>query len=248
MTSPAWVTALVRGAGARPGVLVELVLLLLWLWLFTRLGAAAGTNFAAADANAQAIQSAEHAMHIDVERGVNGWLDGNPVLSLIAVYLYRLYYVVVAGTLLWVFVRHAEVYRRVRSMMVAMMVLVLPVYWAVPMSPPRFALPGAVDIVARYDILGDAGRYAWTHPSHHTAMPSMHVGWSLWCAFAVWSALRGTRPRAALVAWLFPVLMVADVLATGNHYVLDVAGSVALLAVAVVAASLWGRLTRATQP
>jgi hypothetical protein len=36
--------------------------------------------------------------------------------------------------------------------------------------------------------------------------------------------------------------MAADVLATGNHYVLDVAGSIVLLAVSIVAASMWGRL------
>jgi len=34
----------------------------------------------------------------------------------------------------------------------------MPVYWAVPESPPRFALPGIIDIVARYDILGHASR------------------------------------------------------------------------------------------
>jgi hypothetical protein len=237
--------ALFPGAGGRPGVLVELVLLLLWFLLFTRLDAAVGKDLVAADAHALALQSAEHAMHIDIERSANAWLAGNPALGHLAVYLYRLYYAVVAGVLLWVFVRHADVYRKVRRTMVAMMVLVLPVYWAVPMSPPRFALPGAVDIVARYDILTGAARDSWTSPSHYTAMPSMHVGWSLWCAYAVWSALRGTHPRLALVPWSFPLLMVADVLTTGNHYVLDVAGSVALLAVSVVAASLWGRLAGA---
>ncbi|MFG1644093.1 phosphatase PAP2 family protein [Amycolatopsis sp. NPDC049252] len=231
-----------RGTGGRPAVLVELVLLLLWFLLFARLDAAVGKDFAAANAHALALQAAEHAVHLDVERSANAWLAGNPVLAHLAVYLYRLYYVVVAGVLLWVFVRHPGGYRRVRRTMVAMMALVLPVYWAVPMSPPRFALPGTVDVVARYDILGQAGRESWTHPSHWTAMPSMHVGWSLWCAYAVWSALRGTRPRLALVAWLFPLLMTADVLATANHYVFDVAGSVTLLAVALGAASLWGRL------
>ena len=234
--------ALFRGTGGRPAVLVELVLLLLWFLLFARLDALVGNDFAAADAHAMALRAAVDALHLDVELSANAWLAGNPVLAHLAVYLYRLYYVVVAGVLLWVFVRHAGVYRRVRRTMVAMMALVLPVYWAVPMSPPRFALPGAVDIVARYDILGQAGRESWTHPSHWTAMPSMHVGWSLWCAYAVWSALRGTRPRLALAAWLFPLLMTADVITTGNHYVLDVAGSVALLAVSVGAAWLWGRL------
>jgi hypothetical protein len=226
-------------------VLVELILLLLWFLLFARLDAAVGKDFAAANAHALALRSAEHAVRIDIERSANAWLAGNPVLAHLAVYLYRLYYLVVAGVLLWVFVRHAGGYRQVRRTMVAMMALVLPVYWAVPMSPPRFALPGAVDIVARYDILGQAGQDSWTHPSHWTAMPSMHVGWSLWCAYAVWSALRRTRPRLALVAWLFPLLMTADVLTTANHYVLDVAGSVTLLAVAIGAASLGGRLAGA---
>lgn len=106
------------------------------------------------------------------------------------------------------------------------------------MSPPRFAVPGVVDIVARYDMVA---RPSWTSPGHYTAMPSLHVGWALWCAYAVWSALRRTHPRAAPLAWLFPLLMAADVLVTGNHYVLDVVGSVALLAVSIVAASMWGR-------
>jgi len=229
-------------------VLIELILLVLWFLLFTRLYATAGKDVGAAFANALALQSAEHAVHIDIERSANAWLTGNPVLSHLAVYLYRLYYVVVAGVLLWVFIRHADAYRRVRRTMIAMTVLVLPVYWAVPMSPPRFALPGAVDIVARYDILDRAARESWTSPSQYTAMPSLHVGWSLWCAYALWSALRGRHPRLALLSWLFPLFMAADVLATANHYVLDIAASIALLAVSVVAASMWAALWRAAAP
>ena len=72
-------------------------------------------------------------------------------------------------------------------------------------------------------------------------MPSLHVGLSLWCAYAVWSALRAGHPRLALLSWMFPLLMAADVVATGNHYVLDVAGSIVLLAAFIAAASTWGR-------
>jgi membrane-associated phospholipid phosphatase len=151
---------------------------------------------------------------------------------------------VIVGVLLWVFIRHAEVYRKVRRTLVAMMVLILPVYWAVPVSPPRFALPGIVDIVAAYDILGRASRDTGKDQNHYSAMPSLHVGWSLWCAYAVWCALRVAHPRLALLSWIFPLFMAADVLATGNHYVLDVAGSIVLLAASIVAASMWGRLAQ----
>jgi hypothetical protein len=237
-----------RGIDGRPGALVEVIGLLLWFLLFTLLHSAVGSDLAAATANALAIQSAEHAVHIDIERSANDWLAGHLVLSHAAVYLYRLYYAVLAGALLWVFLRHADVYRKVRRTLVAMMVLILPVYWAAPMSPPRFAEPGVVDIVARYDILGHSSRDTGNGQNPLTAMPSLHVGWSLWCAYAVWSALRVAHPRLALLSWIFPLLMAADVLATGNHYVLDVAGSIVLLAGAIVAASMWGRLADRRRP
>ena len=52
------------------------------------------------------------------------------------------------------------------------------------------------------------------------------------------------HPRVALIVWLFPLVMAAVVITTGNHYVLDVAGSVALLTVSIAAAAAWGRYRR----
>lgn len=121
-----------------------------------------------------------------------------------------------------------------------MTALVLPIWWVLPMSPPRFALDGIVDIIGENDLLGSTASTTLDNGQNHfSAMPSMHVALAAWCAYAVWSALRGSHPRAALLAWLFPLLMVAVVIVTGNHYVLDVAGSAVLLAVAVAAARAW---------
>jgi len=234
--------ALARDVGGRPSAPAEVIGLVLWILLFTRLQSAAGKDITAATANALALQSMERAMHIDIERSANHWLAGHLVLSHLAVYLYRLYYAVIVGVLVWVFIRHADAYCKVRRVLVAMMALILPVYWAVPESPPRFALPGVIDIVAKYDILGHASRDSGNGQNHYSAMPSLHVGLSLWCAYAVWSVLRVEHSRLALLSWMFPLLMAADVLATGNHYVLDVAGSIVLLALAILAASMWGRL------
>ena len=69
-------------------------------------------------------------------------------------------------------------------------------------------------------------------------MPSMHVGWSAWCACTVWAALRPTRPCLAWTAWLFPALMTLVVIGTGNHYVLDVVGIALLVTACVLATSL----------
>jgi membrane-associated phospholipid phosphatase len=159
---------------------------------------------------------------------------------------YRLYYLPLAGALLWVLFRHAEVYKTVRRTLIVMAPLALLVFWLVPMSPPRFALAGIVDVVADHDLIGGrASRDLTNGQNQFSAMPSLHVGWSALCAYAAWLALRDKHPRLALLAWLFPMVMVAVVITTGNHYVLDVAGSGVLLTISIVAATAWDRCRRA---
>jgi membrane-associated phospholipid phosphatase len=157
------------------------------------------------------------------------------------VVLYRTYYAVLLGVLLWVFLRHLDVYRHVRRTFVAMAGLALLVYWLVPVSPPRFAEAGIVDIVAEHDLVGG---HTFREANNLSAMPSLHVGWSALAAYAVWRALRAGRPQGALLAWALPMVMVADVLATGNHYVLDVFGGAVLLLASIPIATVWGRLAR----
>jgi PAP2 superfamily. len=228
----------------RPAPLAEVAVLVLVLLVFTRLHSAAGQGVAdAATANAAALRSIERALHLDVTLAVNRWLVEHPAVIKPAVYYYRLYYIVIVGVLVWVFVRHPGDYVRVRRVLVVMALLALPVFWALPMSPPRFAVPGVVDIVAEHDILGGEASHTITAGRNlYSAMPSMHTAWSLWCGYAAWYALRARHPRLAPLPWLFPLGMAAVVLATGNHYLLDVAGSVTLLLVSIAVASAWDRL------
>ncbi|MFI6921856.1 phosphatase PAP2 family protein [Nonomuraea spiralis] len=233
---------LVRSTGGRPAPLVEAAVLALVILLFSRLHAAAGKDVVAATAHARALQALERALHLNVELTANQWLTAHLSLILPAVFYYRLYYVAIIGVLVWTYLRRADVYVKVRRTLVAMSVLVLPVFWALPMSPPRFALPGIVDIVARHDLL--TSRPSGSGQNLYSAMPSMHMGWSLWCAYAVWCGLRPSHPRLAWLAWIFPLGMAAVVLTTGNHYVLDIAGSAVLLIVSIAAVRAWNTLTR----
>jgi len=198
-----------------------------------------GNHVDVATRNARALQRLEVTLHSNVEVALNRLLVGHDAVIAPAVIVYRLHYVVLLGVLLWLFVRHAESYLSARRALVAMLGLGLLAYWAVPMSPPRFALPRIVDVVAEHDLLG--GRL-FHEAGSYTAMPSLHVAWSAWAAFYVWCALRDAHPRLALLAWAFPVAMVAVVLATGRHYVLDVVGSAVLLAASIAAAHGWARL------
>ena len=217
---------------------VELGGLVVGLFLFSRLRNLAGTDVTSATENAHALYSLERGVHLDVEVAANHWLSSHPTLIVVAVLYYRLYYLPVVAVLVWVLFRHPEVYRTVRRTLIVMVPLALLVFWLVPMSPPRFALTGIVDIVAEHDpVAGEASRDLTTGQNHFSAMPSLHVAWSALCAYAAWLALRAQHPRLAHLSWLLPIGMVLVVISTGNHYLLDVAGSVLLLALSIAAAA-----------
>ena len=50
-------------------------------------------------------------------------------------------------------------------------------------------------------------------------MPSLHIAWAAWCTFALWRC--PTRAWVRALALLYPCVTAFAVLATGNHFVLD---------------------------
>lgn len=222
---------------------LELLALATVLVLYSWLHNLAGTDITRATTNAHTLQRIERTLGLNIELAANRWLAGSSVLSLVATWCYRLYYLPLAGVLLWVLFWHPAVYRRVRNTLIVMAAVAVVVFWLLPMSPPRFALPGIVDIVAEHDpIAGVASRDLSNGANHFSAFPSMHVGWSALCAYAAWLVLRDTHRRLAVLVWLFPLVMIGIVVTTGNHYVLDVVGSAAALAASIAAAVAWDRL------
>ena len=74
-------------------------------------------------------------------------------------------------------------------------------------------------------------------------IPSHHLSWALWCALALWPVVRRRRRRWLLL--LYPLLTFGAVVATANHRFIDLAGSIAEVAIAYGLASLLERaLTR----
>jgi len=188
-----------------------------------------------ATGNAQIIQSLEQHLHIAVETPLNQAILAYPFAIHLTGYFYRLCVIAVPVILVWLYVRWPGHYSYLRTVLVVTTLLDLPLVWLFPVSPPRFAQTGIVDYVATYDILGGGSlRNPQSGLNLLAAMPSMHIAWTSWCAYAVWSVLRQHNPPAAWLAWLYPVLVAVDVLVTGNHYVLDILGGIAVLALAIV--------------
>jgi membrane-associated phospholipid phosphatase len=71
-------------------------------------------------------------------------------------------------------------------------------------------------------------------------MPSLHIAWAAWCTLALWQISRRRWVRALAV--LYPCLTAFAVLATGNHFLLDILAGLAALALAVLAVAAPARI------
>jgi hypothetical protein len=65
--------------------------------------------------------------------------------------------------------------------------------------------------------------------NQYAAMPSLHIGWSLWCVLAVWPVLQHRWARPAFA--VYPLVTLFAIVVTANHYWLDAVGGVVVLVV-----------------
>jgi hypothetical protein len=136
-------------------------------------------------------------------------------------------FTVVGLALLWVYLRRHEAFVRFRNTILLANVLGLVGYVLVPTAPPRmFASFGFVDDHRDGIVKLAANPYA--------AMPSLHAADAL--IVGVTLALLVRRPAARLFWALWPAWVWFSVMATANHYWLDVVAGI------VVALLSWGLL------
>ncbi len=134
----------------------------------------------------------------------------------------------------WLWWRRADIYRPLRNALVLTNLIGFVVFWLYPVAPPRM-LPGFTDVVASTHAFGSwhTGALA-SHADQLAAMPSLHIAWAAWCALALWCVTARRWVRAAGVLYL--CLTAFAVLATGNHFVLDVLAGLATIALAAACA------------
>jgi PAP2 superfamily len=58
-------------------------------------------------------------------------------------------------------------------------------------------------------------------------MPSMHIGWSTWCAFVLAPLVRRRWLRALVIG--YPFFTLFDIMVTANHYWIDGVGGLICL-------------------
>ncbi len=198
--------------------------------------------------NAMDVYHFEQHLHLDAERALNGFLaDGPRWLAVLADYTYSLaHFVVTIAVLGWLYARHADAYRKARTVLLVTTLLGLLGFWLYPLAPPRFfADLGFVDTVVRDHTWGSWGTGTINQISNqYAAMPSVHIAWSVWVAGAV--ILWNRRLWLRILAALYPVVVFFVILGTANHWTLDALGGAAAVSLAVVlwlvAPRVWRRL------
>lgn len=178
--------------------------------------------------NARSIVALQARLGIGFEAAVQEHLIGQPVMWL----LNRLYliaqFAVVPFALIWVYRRRHDLYPRLRTTVLATWLIALPVYALFPTAPPRLADIGIVDTVSRQTrfALDSPAVTAFYNPI--AAVPSLHAGFAIAVGVAVGVSVRPLWARVAALLWGPAVAVV--VIATGNHFVLDVVlGAMAVL-------------------
>lgn len=209
-----------------------------WLaWVYDMITNLAPAREALALAHGRSILSFEQSLHVDPELALNRWLASHHTLGVISSYYYdNAHFVVTLGLLGWVWWRRADLYRPLRNSLVAINLLGLIVFWRYPVAPPRMLVSdGFSDVVASTHTIGSwhTGSLA-ADANQFGAMPSLHIAWAVWCTLALWQLSRRVWVRA--LALLYPCMTTFAVLATGNHYLLDVLAGLATFAVVLALA------------
>jgi len=129
--------------------------------------------------------------------------------------------VVVPGALIFLYRRSRAVYYRLRNTILATWLISVPVYAAFPVAPPRLADMGLVDTISEQTGFAMDSNLTTAFYNELAAVPSLHVGFALAVGIAVASAVR--NPIARLLALLWGPIIGLAVVATGNHFMFDIA-------------------------
>ncbi|MFJ9677240.1 phosphatase PAP2 family protein [Streptomyces sp. NPDC101194] len=224
----------------RPRIWFEILLLAASYWVYSLVRNAVPEQRAEALRNADRIWSVETHLGIAVEQAVNHAVNSVTWLIVSMNYYYAtLHFVVTVCVLVWLFHRHPGRYAAARLALFATTAVALLGYYLFPLAPPRLMDGGRfIDTVLVHHTWGSmaSGNFK-TMSNQYAAMPSMHIGWSLWCGLTVFALV--SAPWARVLGLLYPAVTLLVIVSTANHFWLDAVGGMTCLAFGYAVAYAW---------
>jgi hypothetical protein len=213
-----------RALSLSPAARAQLGIFLLAYLLYSAARFVTIGDLGVAQANADWIMDLERQLDVGVEAAVQQALTGTWVLWLLNHLYLAAQLVVLPGALVFLYRRSRPMYERLRNTILATWVLSIPIYAAFPVAPPRLAESGLVDTITAQTGLALDSSLTTSFYNELAAVPSLHVGFAVVVGVAVAAAIR--NPAIKVLAWMWGPVIGLAVVATGNHYVFDIAAGV----------------------
>lgn len=171
--------------------------------------------------NAMRVVRVERWAHLGVERHVQSATQSVPGLeTLFSIGYVTLHLGATVGVLFWLYRLPAEAgYARLRSSLVVASFISLVAFVLAPTAPPRLAGLGIADTVTRGTVNLNSSSLHWLY-NPFAAFPSVHIAYALLVGMSIFRY--SARPLVRVVGVVYPLWVAAEVIATGNHFILDV--------------------------
>ncbi|GGP97874.1 inositol phosphorylceramide synthase [Streptomyces mutabilis] len=227
-------------APRRPRLWFEILLIALSYWTYSLVRNAVPEQRGQALRNADWIWNVEQQLGIAVEESVNHAVNSVTWLVVGMNYYYAtLHFVVTLGVLVWLYRSHPGRYAATRLVLFATTGVALVGYYLYPLAPPRLMNGGHfIDTVMVHETWGSMASGDLKNMSNqYAAMPSMHIGWSVWCGLTIFAL--ASVPWVRVLGLVYPVLTLVVIVATANHFWLDAVGGVLCLGFGYGVAFVW---------
>ena len=217
-----------------PWILGQAGLVLLGVFVYFRIRGLTDAARDTAQEHSRDIVAFEKVTGLHFEAAFQKPVESSEVIEALANWVYIWgHWPVIIVTMVWLAWRHRPEFLRLRDGMLISGALGMLIFVTYPVAPPRLANLGLVDTVTE-----SSRAYRWLQPpafvNQDAAMPSLHAGWDLLVGIAIYTA--ATSIALKIVGCAMPVLMAWSVIATANHYVVDVLAGIAIVVVGHAAA------------
>ncbi len=214
--------------------------------MFGSAGGPSGHSNGIAYGHAKVVVEIEKAIRLYFEQGLQEWylqLPAHGVIEFWNIFYGSAHFIVTTFALIWLFRRGKDRYPLWRNTLALTTILALIGFATFELMPPRlldepqaeYGPPvtavdrdwGYVDTLADYGTLWSFDSEALKDISNqYAAMPSLHVGWALWCVGVMLSMVRRRWLRWLIIA--HPIATLFCIVVTANHYWIDGLGGAAV--------------------
>ena len=154
--------------------------------------------------------------------------------------------IVVPGTLIYLYRSNHDVYVKLRNTVLATWLIAMPIYALFPVAPPRLADIGMLDTITSGGGVRLDSALTTSFYNPLAAVPSLHAGFALAVGVALAAHFRNRCAKVLASSWA-PIIGLA-VVATGNHFVFDIAAGLVVTVAGYVLGNAVDRKLRRPPP